>query len=442
MPPHSDILPRAITVPRASRKHTRRYTPLETHPLSRRDPALAHRLRKALVDEHAVHGTLRSYDTITAKYVEFCTLRDIPPWPVDGIKLGGWIIRLMSSVQPSSLRMYLAAVQFSSVNEGFRWTLQGDETVRRVIRYVKRTFPSGDKAVKLAVTLELLYRALPHLPGWPDGGASYDSMCYDDLLFATASIIGTSAFLRGGEFTFKRGQDRPPLLYKHLRIQETAHGVAVVILVQQAKATWWKEDSYVPVTASADRASPFCPVNLCKALMQRSPFRPHGPKAAQSTDRLHAFHTLEGLPMSREFMVSHTVNLLRTAGVPLRDARGRETAVRSASWRAGGVQSAIAAGLSEQMIMELGRWKSHAWTAYLLFSSANLREASEQMTAAARQSSRVLHTADTPYSPLVGCEVAKADPQTRADDRATAEMVVRRTSSRTSVPSLKVRERS
>jgi hypothetical protein len=50
-----------------------------------------------------------------------------------------------------------------------------------------------------------------------------------------------------------------------------------------------------------------------------------------------------------------------------------------ASWRAGAVSSAIAAGISEAMIMELGRWRSNAWRHYLLHSPLDLQGAGLRM---------------------------------------------------------------
>jgi hypothetical protein len=50
-----------------------------------------------------------------------------------------------------------------------------------------------------------------------------------------------------------------------------------------------------------------------------------------------------------------------------------------ASWRAGAVRSAVDAGLSEPMIMELGRWKSTAWRFYLLYSPVDVQGAACRM---------------------------------------------------------------
>jgi hypothetical protein len=71
------------------------------------------------------------------------------------------------------------------------------------------------------------------------------------------------------------------------------------------------------------------------------------------------------------------------AGIMAVDATGRATPVLAASWRAGGVRSAMDAGLSDSMIMELGRWCSVAWRHYLLRTPLDFGTASRRMWRAA-----------------------------------------------------------
>ena len=55
----------------------------------------------------------------------------------------------------------------------------------------------------------------------------------------------------------------------------------------------------------------------------------------------------------------------------------------ASSWRAGGVQSAKEAGVSDAVTMTLGRWSSSAWTDYAFSSADALCEASTDLWSAA-----------------------------------------------------------
>lgn len=101
------------------------------------DPALAESVQYAL-EHYIIPGTSASYRCAWQNYERFCSNRDITPYPVQGIIMAAWILRLMTSIQPLSVKNYIAGVRYSQINKGFEWTLKGDESMRRVIRVVKR----------------------------------------------------------------------------------------------------------------------------------------------------------------------------------------------------------------------------------------------------------------------------------------------------------------
>ena len=55
---------------------------LEQHPLQQKAPVMAEQVAQAL-GGHLVRETSRSYGYLTARYVDFCALYDLPPWPAD-----------------------------------------------------------------------------------------------------------------------------------------------------------------------------------------------------------------------------------------------------------------------------------------------------------------------------------------------------------------------
>ena len=92
-----------------------------------------------------------------------------------------------------------------------------------------------------------------------------------------------------------------------------------------------------------------------------------------------AFRMANGAPLTRDWMVQRTAELLAAADFYTLDALGQRVAVRASSWRAGGVTSATEAGLAGPLIMALGRWKSLAWSAYALYDINDLQRAAQRM---------------------------------------------------------------
>jgi hypothetical protein len=379
------------------------------HELTRNAPAHAAILQGVLAT-YVVPKTSSNYSGMALRYVNYCKILNMQPFPADGVKVSAWILRLMTSVKPTSLKVYLAAVRFAQINLGLEWKLDGDVTIHRTRRWCKRNFPCGGKALKVAVSLAVLRQILPHLPGWP----SLTALSYADLLFACASVIGCCGFLRGGEFLYKLRQSRPILLSSHISVSTIRGTPCLVVRVPQPKEEWWSEAVNVPIFQSSDPASPFNPLLLWKELGSRSR---HVDQGVPSSSRLPAFHNADGSPLRRDVMATRTTQLLIQAGIGVVDPKGRPTSVKSASWRAGGVRTAVDAGLEESLIMEFGRWRSNAWRNYLTHTHLDLYAASRAMW-------RHAGSAPPVSSLRVGGEVSPG-PQMRSDDDAVVASVER-----------------
>jgi hypothetical protein len=342
-----------------------------SHPLAMADPALAAVISHGQVN-HVVKGVVSSYTTATKAYLFFCSNRELQPWPVDDVKLAGFIHIICQRISTQSLKMYLSGIRYSHENEYGRWRLSGNELVRRTIRYVRRLYPSANDMSKLPVTLSLLRQLFPFLPGWP----VLARLSRDDLAFAVASVVAVSAFLRGGEVFTYPSSSRPVLLRSSLSLRWIVAGgasvEALVVSVPQPKTQW--ELPFVDVPCfSCPEAGPFSPVVLWKAWCERFPC---------TSSTMPAFSRAAGGALTRDFMVSRTADLMVLAQIPAVDSVGKVLPVKAASWRAGAVRSAMDAGLSETMIMEYGRWKSVAWRHYLMHTPYDLLSASVQMVRA------------------------------------------------------------
>ena len=157
----------------------------------------------------------------------------------------------------------------------------------------------------------------------------------------------------------------------------------ICVSVRQPKSRWWLGDARVLCFDPA----PTCLLN--PSFWMRSylslaiaPLRPSGP----------AFCMEDGSPLLKSWMIRRTKALLALAGIALVDIHGAAVPVRASSWRAGGVQSAREANVSDGVIMAMGRWTSVAWMNYLFSSRHDLRRAAGGMW----------HTAKTHTSLLVG----------------------------------------
>ena len=92
-----------------------------------------------------------------------------------------------------------------------------------------------------------------------------------------------------------------------------------------------------------------------------------------------AFVMRSGAPLSRDWMVAKSEALLAAAKISFIDQSGRPAPVKAASWRAGGVRSALDANIPVPTIMDLGRWRSLAWEKYALISNQDKARAMASM---------------------------------------------------------------
>jgi hypothetical protein len=349
---------------------------VERHPLSAEDPGLAAELGKAL--NFDIVGIASHYSAMR-HYRTFCDVRRLRAFPTDEVLCIGWIARLLTTVKPTSLKSFLAALHREQTTLGYDWDLKGNERVARVLRYYKRKYPEKRKAKKVGVTLAILKNILPLLPNWP----CVQTMAFEDVVFACASMVACTGFLRGGEFLFRPGQARPLLLHRDLVLINSPRGETLVMSVPQIKTEWWIEKTIVPIFALANddgQESEFSPVRLWKAVTEMSPCLRRGGAALKS---LPAFHNNDGTPLRRDIMVNRTRQLMEAAEYILQDENGDVLSVWSSSWRAGAVRSAVDAETPEAMIQICGRWKTDAWKSYFRQHSGDLQRAVEKMWATA-----------------------------------------------------------
>lgn len=344
--------------------------PLSGHAIIREAPILAAVLTSAIV-EHVLPKTRRTYESAIKNFESFMSaFSSRLPFPVDPVWLCAWLVYTSNQVSHASLKVYICGVKYGQGCLGFEWPTAGAEYVRRVMRFLKRKYGMAGKATKVALSISLLLRLFIKMPGWP----TPEDMSHDDRVIAASSMVATLGFLRGGEFLWSRGSDRALLLGKDVVVARRSGVPAVTVAVPQPKTRFWLAAVDV-VCFTPEEGCSFDPARLVSKMRQLSPV-PMGPRDA-------AFRMADGRPLSRNVAASRISGLMESAGVSFVDRRGEPVNVKAASWRAGGVASARAAGICDSVIMELGRWSTYAWLAYSVTELSELKGAMSAMWSAA-----------------------------------------------------------
>jgi hypothetical protein len=312
-------------------------------------------------------GTLSAYASAAQNYTDWCDRHSLAPWPCDEVLLAGWMMYLGLCISVLSIPGYLSAIKFAQpLISGYRWTCGKSILVQQTLRHLRKKFGDAAQSCKFPITLAVLRIILPLLPGWP----SPQQMSHNDRMFAAASLIATCAFLRGGEFTTHAGSTRDILTSAAVCISAAGGRRTVTVSIPRPENFFWLEEVDAHCFDSPE-AGEFSPVRWLELYRSWSSV-PLPPAKA-------AFRLASGAPLSRDFMVKRSNDLFREAGLVGLGTDGKPMAIKASSWRSGGAMSAVQAGVSDALIMALGRWRSIAWRAYTHFMITDLEVAACNM---------------------------------------------------------------
>lgn len=334
---------------------------------------------------HAVGArTDRSYSSEFKSLQDFCEQGGHIAIPASPLVLVYWLRSICPSrIQARSASNYLSAIRHAHVTAGVEWTQRSDPIVKQFMQGLRKEFPT-EFPVKLPLTASLILTLCTHLPGWPD----LNSMRFDDVVYVTASAIASAAALRGGEFTTDPKSTRPLLLDSYISVKLMRDNrqfivVSVPIPKTDQSALFSYRIAAGPVNTSD---YPLDPVN-CWDHYSQLKARVLQPSMCKHPDKPRAaFALANGQPLTRDFMVHRTEALMRLAGLALRDISGRLLPVRSASWRAGHVVSALNDNMSEAYIKAAGSWSSQAWQSYASIPIIQVLRAADTLAATAIRS--------------------------------------------------------
>ena len=350
-------------------------------PLAIVAPDIARRVSDLLTSS-IVHGTLTGYNSGFKSLCDFCAPLGLLALPASVVTLVAWMHHLTHKprpVKPMSIKKYLSGIRFFHIINGHAWTMSDDPVLHMAKRALAKRFPEAPQRLKVPISVGLLWRMCLSIPGFPFP----DRMLFDDILWVTASCIMLLGALRGGELTRVKGTSRPVLLGRDIfpfSIRELDGSVSsgVKILVRAPKT----EPGAAFQEAFAVDASGSFPLN--PSFWLGAYRRAANSQGLPVLDAHPAFKNARGATLSRDYMVDRANALRNATGAYVRDVDGSAVPFLAASWRAGFVLSARAAGMSEFLIRKAGRWASAGGPApYTFASMTEFRSATIAMAAAA-----------------------------------------------------------
>lgn len=251
--------------------------------------------------------------------------------------LASWIADLSTKrVKAKTVKAYLTGVRSAHVDMGYRGlAVFHNPQLERIIAGMRRLQGEAGTKERRPITKDLLLQILPYFDQHNETGSTlYAAFC---LAFA--------AFLRVGEFTYT-ASDRNDhefsqwfLTRRSVRLYENH----LELTLPASKADPFRRGITLTIAASGDRA---CAVKALRHLFKWKT-APNSP-----------LFQLGGSAFTREIVTSHLRQALISLGV--------EGHYSGHSFRRGAATSAREAGLSDEEIQLLGRWKSDSYRLYIV----------------------------------------------------------------------------
>ena len=304
--------------------------------------------RNVLLSHALAPSSFNTYRTGINHYLRFCRRLAIRPLPLSEPVLENFCVSLHHRVAYKSIRVYLCGVQFWSKLCGGWVLIEHMPRLEYVLRAIRRVQGNSfARPVRTPITWRLLksicrYIVLTELP-------------FDRDMWLAAVLLAFFGLLRVSEYT----SPSPACL------SEDALSFRDVTICWQRRIAFVhikksKTDPFrlgVTIRVSA-LAHPLCPVRALERFIARRGTLP-GP--------LFRFQNGAFLTRSRVFEL-----LARSLPyVPN---------VNTHSFRRGGATALAAAGVRDNVIQVLGRWRSDAYTRYIQLPDEFFTQANEDMT--------------------------------------------------------------
>ena len=271
-----------------------------------------------------------------------------PPIPATSESLANWLAHLGNRrPKAKTLKAYLTGVRSLHVDMGYE-DLSAFQSPRlqRIIRGLRRMRGEAGTRERHPITKDLLLRILHQIDrNTREGATLYAAFC---LAFA--------AFLRVGEFTYSAKDLKDPEFSQWFltRRSVTLHKDHLELTLPASKTDPFRRGITLSVAASGDDA---CPVQALRRL-----FRWEAPPDGPLFQLGDAF--------TRQLVTGKLRETLTLLGI--------EGHYSGHSFRRGAATSARMAGLSDEEIQLLGRWRSDSYRLYNVTHPAHILAASRR----------------------------------------------------------------
>ena len=292
------------------------------------------------------------------RYLEFCQLSSLSPFPLSENQLCSFVAHLSElGLQHSSIKGYLSAIRHLQILGGM-----GDPFVASwpLLEYTLR-------GLKLRQAKCQTTRPKSRLPITPkimrQLRESWESECSrpDNIMLWAACCTCFFGFLRSGEVTVSSFRDYDPeahLSDGDVALNKVSDPSVVRVHIKASKTDPFRKGVFVFLGKSGNDLCPVAAISAYLAVRGRSP----GP--------FFRFHS--GEPLSRELLVKHVRAALKAKGFD-------ESKYAGHSFRIGAATTAAAVGLEDSLIKTLGRWESSAYLAYVRIPREHLAAVSKRL---------------------------------------------------------------
>jgi hypothetical protein len=199
---------------------------------------------------------------------------------------------------------------------------------------------------------------------------------FNDITMRTAICVAFAGFLRTGEFTYSSWNSSSHELFISRGDIEFKKGAVTLTLPRSKSDPFGKS---VPISMPVTNDS-ICPREALKLLLVRFPASASAPLFCQN----HQLGYRSGMYFTRDWFLNSLRDLLIKAGINPVGYNGH-------SFRRGAAHSAAVAGMSDEEIKTLGRWKSDSYKLYTGHDDVRRLKLASTVTRKLLSSSTVTH---------------------------------------------------
>jgi hypothetical protein len=273
------------------------------------------------------------------QYSRFCHEYQYTAFPITKHALCHFIAKEAPNRRASSMTQLIASLKSHHIDCGYSNEIfENDGQIKRILRGVKIVNGIKPTNNRLPITRDIVQKLVAQC-----------NNSFNDVVMRAAICVAFAGFLRTGEFTYDSWNSSSHQSNISRGAITFNHGSVTLTLPKS------KTDPFsmgVPISMPGTYDS-ICPREALKRLMFLYP----APADAPLFSCNNQYGYLQNMFFTRGWFLDSLRNLLIKAGINPVGYSGH-------SFRKGAAHTAAAAGMSDQEIKTLGRWKSNAYKLY------------------------------------------------------------------------------